>query len=132
MYGIEGSRQRRLHRLYWISDQVIHRCRSVCHNLRTYQYIRNQCVLSSMNTAYVPRIVVSPGQTKGAISLHYIIDRQIEGNENFHYESAISASSSDSSAAGGYSSGYGSTNFGTMVSVNGSIRLNVSVRLTLC
>lgn len=41
---------------------------------------------SSMNTAYVPRIVVSPGQTKGAISLHYIIDRQIEGNENFHYE----------------------------------------------
>ena len=26
-------------------DQVIHRCRSVCHNLRTYQYIRNQCVL---------------------------------------------------------------------------------------
>ncbi len=50
--------------------------------------ISGLCDLSgnNMNTAYVPRIVVSPNQKKGAISLHYIIDRQIEGNENFHYE----------------------------------------------
>ncbi len=41
---------------------------------------------SNINTAYVPRIVVSQNQKKGAISLHSIIDRYIEGNENYHYE----------------------------------------------
>lgn len=38
------------------------------------------------NPSYEPVIMLNAGQNRGAISLHYIIDRQIEGNSNFHFE----------------------------------------------
>lgn len=41
---------------------------------------------SSTNADYEPVIMLNAGQSKGAVSLHYIIDRQIEGNTLFHFE----------------------------------------------
>ncbi len=38
------------------------------------------------NPSYEPVIMLNAGQSRGAVSLHYIIDRQIEGNSNFHFE----------------------------------------------
>lgn len=38
------------------------------------------------NPSYEPTIMLNAGQSRGAVSLHYIIDRQIEGNTMFHFE----------------------------------------------